>query len=246
MADVDIVIPVYNEGHPFLAVVEALRAAVKSRFRILVCYDREDDTTLEALRSAPVTGVEIALVRNASRGPHAAVLAGFAASTAQAVIVFPGDDDYNAGRIDTMVLKARDGSDIVVASRLMRGGMMVGAPLLKAVLVRISAFVLHRVAGLPTHDPSNGFRLFSRRIIERIEIESTQGFTYSIELLVKCHRLGWPIAEIPAEWHERTHGTSRFRLLKWVPSYLRWFLYALATRYALRGPKTVRLRETPR
>lgn len=150
MADVDIVIPVYNEGRPFLEVVEALRQSVKSRFRILVCYDREDDTTLEALRSAPQADVDIDLIRNTSRGPHAAVLAGFAASTAPAVIVFPGDDDYNAGRIDAMVARAREGNDIVVASRLMRGGKMVGAPWLKSVLVRASALVLHRLAGLPT------------------------------------------------------------------------------------------------
>jgi len=38
---------------------------------------------------------------------------------------------------------------------------------------------------LPATDASNGFRLFSRRAIERIVVESNQGFCYSIELLVK-------------------------------------------------------------
>lgn len=37
--------------------------------------------------------------------------------------------------------------------------------------------------------PTSGFRMFSRRVTERIDIELDQGFCYSIELLVKAHRL---------------------------------------------------------
>jgi len=83
---------------------------------------------------------------------------------------------------------------------------MVGCPLLKAAIVRSSAQVLHHVARLPSHDPSNGFRLFSQRLLRAVPLESTEGFTYSIELLVKCHRLGWRIGEVPVEWHERRRG----------------------------------------
>ena len=73
-------------------------------------------------------------------------------------------------------------------------------------------FTLHHLARLPTTDASNGFRLFSRRVIDRIPVESDQGFCYSIELLVKAHRLGWPIADVPVRWFERRHGASRFRV----------------------------------
>ena len=74
---------------------------------------------------------------------------------------------------------------------------MQGCPWLKAVLVRSSALFLYYVARLPTRDASNGLRLFSRRVIDEIPIESTRGFAYSIELLVKTHRLGWRIGETP-------------------------------------------------
>ena len=116
---------------------------------------------------------------------------------------------------------------------------MVGCPFLKAVLVRIGNFTLHHLARLPTRDASNGFRLFSRRVIERIAVESDQGFCYSIELLVKAHRLGWCIAEVPVRWFERRHGTSRFRVLRWLPAYLRWYGYAFATTWLRRPPATV-------
>ncbi len=86
--------------------------------------------------------------------------------------------------------------------------------------MRSGAFTLHRLGKLPTHDASNGLRLFSRRLLDSVEIESTVGFTYSIELLVKAHRLGWRVEQVPARWFERKAGQSRFRVLKWLPPYL--------------------------
>ena len=121
---------------------------------------------------------------------------------------------------------------------------MIGCPALKAALVRAGNFTLRHFARLPTTDASNGFRLFSRRVIERIPVESDQGFCYSIELLVKAHRLDWPVAEVPVRWIERRHGQSRFRVLKWLPAYLRWYGYAFATTFLRRRPASVELRAT--
>jgi dolichol-phosphate mannosyltransferase len=124
----------------------------------------------------------------------------------------------------------------------MAGGRMVGCPWLKALFVRAGNFTLYHLARLPTRDASNGFRLFSRRTLDEIAVESDRGFCYSIELLVKCHRLGWRIGEVPARWIERTHGPSRFRVLRWLPAYLCWYAYAFATTYLRRPARTVRLK----
>ena len=99
----------------------------------------------------------------------------------------------------------------------------------EATLVRCANFTLYHLARMPTRDASNGFRLFSQRVIRTIEVELMAGFCYSIELLVKAHRRGWRIGEVPARWMQRRHGESRFRVLRWLPAYLRWYFYAFAT-----------------
>ena len=242
----DIVIPVYNEGHNILATLTELRRLVRTPSRILICYDRPDDDTLATIEAHPecVEGLNIDFVRNRSNGPHAAVMSGFAKSRASFVLVFPADDDFNAGIIDAMVAKAGQGADIVCASRFIPGGCMVGCRWLKAFLVRTAAFTLYYVARLPTRDATNGFRLFSRRVIERIEVESDRGFCYSLEMLVKCHRLGWPVADVPAKWFERKQGGSRFQVLNWVPAYLRWYLYAFATTFLRLSADSVKQRSS--
>jgi dolichol-phosphate mannosyltransferase len=241
--ELDIVIPVYNEGANILPVLESFKQHVKTACRVLICYDQESDNTLPVVRAFSQEAYPVDLVKNRGRGALGAVLTGFEESTAPAVLMYPADDDYNAPRIDPMVEKFRQGCDIVAASRFMPGGCMKGCPWLKAVLVRSSAFVLHYLARLPTRDPSNGLRIFSRRTLDTIPIESTVGFAYSIELLVKVHRLGWPIGEVPAAWLERRSGKSRFQVLKWIPQYLKWFLYAFATTWCFRGPRSVVLRQ---
>ncbi len=237
----DIIIPVYNEGANIVPTLSALARDVKAPNRILICYDREDDDTLPAIKnnSEALNALTIVFVRNRGRGAHGAVLTGFSASDAPFVLVFPADDDYNAGILNSMVSEGARGCDIVCASRFMAGGSMVGCPWLKAALLRAANFTLYHIARIPTHDSSNGFRLFSRRVLDEIVIESERGFCYSIELLVKCHRLGWRIGEVPARWFERAHGASRFQVIEWIPSYLRWYIYAFATTYFRRPARSV-------
>jgi predicted dehydrogenase/GT2 family glycosyltransferase len=238
----DIVIPVYNEGENIIAVLDSLTASVQTPFRVLICYDRDTDNTLPVLHTYKDKTFDLVLVKNRGIGAHGAVISGFKASAAPAVVVFPADDTYNAGILDQMFQKfAEEGSDIVAASRFMKGGRMEGCRWQKALPVRLAGFTLYHLARLSTHDASNGFRLFSRRVLDAIEIESSIGFTYSIELLVKCHRLGWKVSEVPALWFERKDGSSRFQVAKWLSAYLRWYCYAFMTTYLRRKPNTVRL-----
>lgn len=237
----DVIIPVFNEGPNIRSVLESLKV-VTLPIRVLICYDFDEDTTLAALKDYDPSPLQLLLVRNLGRGALGAVLTGFARSDAQCVVTFPADDDYNAPRIVALIEKFREGNDIVAASRFMAGGRMDGCPWLKAVLVRSAAFFMYHIARVPTRDASNGLRLFSRRVLDQIPIESEVGFAYSIEMLVKAHRLGWSIAETPFTWRERKAGKSRFRTIRWLPQYSRWLVYALGTTYLKFGPDTVRLR----
>ena len=241
---VDLVIPVYNEGENIVHTLAALARDVKTPIRVLICYDRDDDDTLDAIRRHGTFGLVIEFVKNQGYGAHGAVLTGFGATRSNYVVVYPADDDYNAIILDQMFRAAADGADIVCASRFIPGGTMEHCPWLKALLLRSAAWTLRYLGRLPTRDATNGFRLFSRRLLSHVEIESRAGFTYSLELIAKCYRLGWPIAEVPARWYERKSGASRFRVLRWAPAYLKWYFYVFATTYLRSGPDTVRLKNS--
>ncbi len=85
---------------------------------------------------------------------------------------------------------------------------------------------LRWVRGLPTHDATNAFKIYDRAMVKSFEIESRGGFELNLELTVKAFLAGYRITEVPSTWRDRSQGQSRFRLWKWLPSYLRWYLYA--------------------
>ncbi|OGG40911.1 hypothetical protein A3A21_01415 [Candidatus Jorgensenbacteria bacterium RIFCSPLOWO2_01_FULL_45_25b] len=242
MNDLDIIIPVYNEGENILDVLEAFKKEVRTSIRALIVYDFDEDNTLPVARKAKDTGFEVRFIKNKSKGVHNAIMTGFEEVTAPATIVFPADEAYNAGIVDTMYEKFKEGNEMVVASRFIKGGSMTGGPFFKSILVRLASFILKQFAGFSVSDATYGLRLTSKKVLDSIEIESTAGWTYAIELLVKCHRLRWKVVEVPAAWVRREKGKSRFNLKKWLPLYARWFFYALATSYLRKGQETVKLK----
>ena len=184
-----------------LRVLAALQGGLRTPARVLICYDFEEDDTLAAVRQDWKGPLAVEFVRNRGRGAHGAAVTGLRSSTAPFALVFPADDDYNADILETMVAKAMDGHEVVCASRFMPGGSIVGCPWLKASLVRTAAFTLHRFAGIPTHDATNGFRLFSRRVIDTIPVEFDARFhlqprmagrrhTASVGPSLRCRRDG--------------------------------------------------------
>ena len=187
--DLEIVIPVFNEGEKLIKLMKEFSINVKTNFKVLLCYDLEDDNLFQYIKEFEKYNFEIILIKNPSKGPLSAIKEGFISGNSNAVIVYPADDFLNYKLLDQMYEKFNQGNDIVVASRFVKGGSMKNCPLLKSILVRTASFTLYFLSSIPVRDASNGFRLFSRKLLDQVKIESKVGFAYSLELLVKCHRL---------------------------------------------------------
>ncbi len=235
--NLEIIIPVFNEGENLIKVFDHLKLNVKNNFLVLLCYDNDNDDLFKNLELLKKKNVDFKLVKNKFFGPCGAVKTGLLFSDAEIKIVYPVDDLINGKIIDSMIKKYEEGFDIVAPSRFMNGGSMKNCPLIKSILVRFASFTLFHLSSIPIEDASNGFRLFSNKIIKKFNIESELGFAYSLELLVKAHRYNYNIAQIPSSWEEREIGKSRFKILKWLKEYLRWYLYGLSTNWLLKKIK---------
>jgi len=228
-----IVIPVYNEGEN---VVPTLRGVVEKThtrpLEVLVVHDFDEDTTVPVVKRLQAEMPELRLHRNTlGRGVLNAMKSGLRAARAPYVLVTMGDGSDNPEDIDPMYQLARQGADVVAGSRYMKGGRQLGGPLLKRTMSRGAGLSLHWLAGGPVPHATGNFRLYSKRLLNQVTIESTGGFELGIELTVKAYRLGMPIAEVPTTWRDRTAGTSRFRLWQWLPRYLKWYRRGLAGRF---------------
>ena len=236
----EIVIPIYNEGEKVIKLLNQFEKQVNVKIRVLLCYDLDNDNVFNYENQLKKCSFEVILVKNPLAGPCEAIKHGLNFGNSECVIVFPADDFLNINIIDQMYSAFKNNNDIVVASRFIKGGSMKDCPLIKSVLVRFASFTLYFFSSIPVRDASNGFRLFSRKLLNVVKIESKVGFAYSLELLAKCNRLKFKIAEIPAQWEERSEGSSRFKVFKWILQYLHWYFYGLATTWLKKDSKDVK------
>jgi glycosyltransferase involved in cell wall biosynthesis len=233
---ISIVLPVYNEGENIEPALRLICEAVMTRpIEVLVVYDFDEDTTVPVVKRLRRELPQVRLHRNRlGRGVNNALKAGLADARAPYVVVTMADLSDDPTDIDRMYELAEGGADVVAGSRYMKGGRQVGGPLLKRTLSRTAGLSLHWVGGVRTHDSTNNFKLYSRRLLDQVQIESEAGFELAIELTVKAHLLGLRVAEVPTTWRDRTAGQSRFQMREWIPHYLRWYGRGLAGRFRAR------------
>jgi dolichol-phosphate mannosyltransferase len=231
-----VVVPVYNEGENVVPTLKGVVEQTRTRpLEVLVVHDFDEDTTVPVVKRLQKEIPELRLHRNTiGRGVLNAIKSGLAAARAPYVLVTMGDGSDDPGDIDAMYLLAQGGADVVAGSRYMRGGRQLGGPLLKRTLSRGAGLSLHWLAGIPVHDATSNYRMYSKRLLDHVTIESDGGFELGIELTVKAYLLGMRVAEVPTTWRDRTAGQSRFQLWRWLPRYLRWYGRGMAGRFSRR------------
>ena len=223
------VVPVYNEEMHIESLFRSLRDKVRDiPLEVLVVYDFDEDSTLPVVdRVRDDFPFTIRTVRNLyGRGALNAIRTGLRESTGDAAVVLMADLSDDLSIVPRMYDLVGEGYDVVCGSRYMKGGEQVGGPLLKKTLSRLAGVSLHSLTGIPTHDITNSFKMYSRRVHESVEVESTGGFEIGMEITVKAYLAGFRIAEVPSVWRDREFGESRFRTLAWLPRYLKWYFRA--------------------
>ena len=222
--------PVYNEGDIIGETLRRVESNVKIPHELLIIYDMDQDTTINPVKKLQNKYRNLKLVKNIyGRGALNALKTGLVKAQGNAVCVMMADLTDDPKVLNEMMVKFEKGFDVVAASRYMRGGHQIGGPVIKQILSRVAGISLHYIVGLPTHDATNSFRLYSKKFLQKTEIESDGGFELALELTVKAHFGGYKVGEIPTTWTYLAKE-SRFYLTKWLPKYLKWYLWAIGKR----------------
>ena len=214
-----IVISVYSEGANFNALWLEIAFSIKTPFTAMAVYDFEQIDTLPVISEIIAAGEATLAIRKNSygRGVTGAIKTGLEAVESGPVLVTRADMSDELSQIDRMYELYLQGVDLVCGSRCMKGGGLVGGPLFKQALSRMSGLSLHYLRGIPTHEATNSFRLYDADMVREFGVESVAGFELGLELTVKVFLNGYRITEIPSTWMDRSAGTPKFHLWKWLP-----------------------------
>jgi len=228
-----IAIPVYNEAGNIAHTLGQLEAMVTVPHRIFIIYDFDEDDTIPVVKEfiREQKAENVFLVRNKyGRGVLNAIRTGFDSIEDGVILVVMADSSDDMSIVDAMFEKINQGYDVVCGSRYMSGGKQIGGPRFKKFLSRTAGISLHLITGIPTHDATNSFKMYRKSLLDTIKIESHGGFEIGMEIAIKAFLKGYKIAEIPSIWRDRAAGKSRFKFRRWLPGYIRWYLYTVVER----------------
>jgi dolichol-phosphate mannosyltransferase len=209
-----LILPTYDEAASLAGVIAAARAALAAEdLRLVVVDDASPDGT-GAL--AERLGAEV-LHRPRKLGLGSAYVAGFARALdagAELVCQLDADGSHDPAALPAMLALARRDADLVLGSRYVPGGGIVGWSALRRAVSRAGCAYARTVLRVPVRDLTGGMKVWRAGALRAIEPATvrSQGYAFQVELTHRALQGRLRVAETPIVFRERGAGASKMTL----------------------------------
>ena len=210
-----VLIPTYNERENVSAMVDKV-FSLPVEFDILVIDDGSPDGTADIVRERQKDYPDRLhlLCRKGKLGLGTAYLAGFRWGLERDydyIIEMDCDISHNPDDLPRLVAAAEEGADVVIGSRYVQGVNVVNWPMSRLLMSYCASIYVRTVTGMPVHDATAGFVCYSRRVLERMDLDKVEmkGYGFQIEMKYSAWKLGFKIREVSIIFIDRVLGQSK-------------------------------------
>lgn len=196
-------IPGYNEE----AAIGSVVREVRTHLPVLVVDDGSRDETSARAREA---GAEV-LRQEPNQGKGVALRAGFAHALARefdAVLTLDADGQHDPAEIPKFLgafseRKPTVERGVETSSARTAPDLIIGArdfshmPFIRKLSNLFARATFSRAVGQPIRDNQSGYRLISKRLMERLVHSNENGFEFEVEMIVTCIREGMRLEWVP-------------------------------------------------
>ena len=210
-----VIIPTYNERENIAAMVEKVMS-LEGDFDLLVIDDGSPDGTAEVVRSyIPRYGERLHLLeRSGKLGLGTAYLMGFRWGLEQGYELLAEMDcdfSHNPDDLTRLVAAIEEGADVAIGSRYVRGVNVVNWPMGRLLTSYFGSKYVRTITRMPIHDTTAGFVCYTRKALERIDLDAIgmKGYGFQIEMKYTAWRLGLKLREVSIIFTERREGASK-------------------------------------
>jgi glycosyltransferase involved in cell wall biosynthesis len=204
-----VVIPCYNERDTLERVVAAVRSTPVSSVEIIIVDDASTDGTVELLRDKLSGIVERIIYHETNQGKGAALRSGFRVATGDIVIIQDADLEYDPRDYARLIEPIMSRSvDVVFGSRLtaMSADRVVFS--WHVVGNKLLTSLSNVLTKLSLTDMETGYKAFRRDVIQSIEIEE-DGFGVEPEITAKLAKRGVAIREVEISYDRRSYSEGK-------------------------------------
>ena len=210
-----VIIPTYNERDNIASIIQAI-FTVAREFHVLVIDDGSPDGTAEIVRQLMQQHPEILFLeeRKGKLGLGTAYIHGFkwALERGYAYICeMDADFSHNPADLERLVDACKDGADLAVGSRYVKGGAVKNWPGSRIFLSKGASLYTRILLGMPVMDPTAGFVCYKAEVLRKIQLDKIQfvGYAFQIEMKYAAWKLHFKIKEVPITFVDRKFGVSK-------------------------------------
>lgn len=211
-----VIIPTYNEKENIEQIIRYV-FRLSEPFHILVIDDGSPDGTASIVKNLQTEFPEqlFLIERSGKLGLGTAYIAGFKWSLEHGYdYTFEMDADFSHNPDDLLRLLAAcrdEGADLSIGSRYVTGVNVVNWPIGRVLMSYYASVYVRLVTGMQVHDSTAGFVCYSRRLLEKMELDLVRfkGYAFQIEMKFTAMMMGAKIKEVPIIFTNRVLGTSK-------------------------------------
>lgn len=207
-------LPTYNEADNIVPLINEL-LAVSRKLEVLVIDDNSPDGTWRIVSKMSGTNPRVHLLhRTTEKGRGSAGIAGFERALemgADLVVEMDADWSHHPRFLKSM-LRATKRADVIIGSRLVRGGGETGRSPFRTIITHMANLYIKTILRLSPKDCTSGYRIFKRWVLQGIDWDRMESNGPAIvqEVLVSARAMDASIAEVPILFEERRAGVSTF------------------------------------
>jgi len=250
---VTIAIPTYNERANIGPLVSSVQSVLKGcgmdhSTTILIVDDNSPDGTGKLAEDMSKIHENLRVLHRPGKlGLGSAYKEGFSYAIQQldSDVIFEMDADFShhPRYIPDFLEGVRQGYDVVVGSRKMKGGGVIGWSPYRRIVSWVGNKMAEWLCGIKVPDSTSGYRAFTRHALQRIDYLNvkSEGYAFQVEMLFRCQKKGMKIGEKPIVFVDRGTGRSKLSVEEWIRftgTCLRLFVRRLREREPFKGEKS--------
>lgn len=217
---VSIVLPTYNEKENIAILIPEIEAAFQKKQpyklkEIIVVDDYSPDGTAQVCQGLNKKYKNIVVLQKQKQGIGAALRQGYDHAKGDVILSMDSDLSFSVTDIPLLLEKIKQGSDLVLGCRhRVQGAGYETKQFGTRIKGQISSFgnqIIPYLLKIPVHDFSANFRAIRKEVwTSLLTTEKTN--LLLLEMVVKVHKNGYKISEIPVVFSERRFGVSKLNL----------------------------------
>ena len=211
-----IIIPTYNEKENIENIIRKV-FSLETQFNILIIDDGSPDNTAQIVKNLQNEFSNKLFIeeRTGKLGLGTAYIYGFKwALKNNYDFIFEMDADFSHDPEDLPRLLhacTNGGGDLAIGSRYVKGVNIVNWPMSRLLMSYFASKYVKTITGMPINDSTAGFKCYSRKVLEKINLDSIEfvGYAFQIEMKFKSWKYGFKIKEVPVIFTDRQEGSSK-------------------------------------